>query len=175
MDQEQIDALNAKLEEHVYGIEEGLRLSSTLSGTLIVLDNGEEWTFPSLPLGARGETLSQRFDEIKAQKTNEKDMINKLFSLFTDMLRLNYPLLSKFQSNYLFSMGHVSRLMVVIGGQGGISGHLHIGEGARIAAKSGVGSSVPAGVQVGGYPAMPIRQWHRQVTTLARLATRKGK
>ncbi len=64
---------------------------------------------------------------------------------------------------------------VVIGGQGGISGHLHIGKGARIAAKSGVTSNIPAGNQVGGFPAVPIREWRRQVATLARLVKQKGK
>ncbi len=64
---------------------------------------------------------------------------------------------------------------VMIGGQGGISGHLHIGKGARIAAKGGVRSNIPAGGEVGGIPAVPIRQWHRQVVTLARFTKQKGK
>jgi UDP-3-O-[3-hydroxymyristoyl] glucosamine N-acyltransferase len=62
---------------------------------------------------------------------------------------------------------------VMIGGQGGLSGHLNIGAGARIAAGSGVIQDVEAGATVGGYPAVPVRQWHRQSTILARLA--KGK
>ena len=64
---------------------------------------------------------------------------------------------------------------VVIGGQGGISGHVDIGKGAQIAAKSGVRSNIPAGIQYGGIPAVPIRDWHRQVVTLAGLSKRKGK
>ena len=42
-------------------------------------------------------------------------------------------------------------------------------EYVRIAAKSGVMRDVPAGVTVGGFPAMEIRQWHRQTTGLGRL------
>lgn len=64
---------------------------------------------------------------------------------------------------------------VMIGGQGGLSGHLEIGQGAQIAAKSGVRSNIPAGTQYGGIPAVPIRDWHRQVVTLAGLSRRKGK
>lgn len=64
---------------------------------------------------------------------------------------------------------------VMIGGQGGISGHVDIGKGAQIAAKSGVRSNIPAGTQYGGIPAVPIRDWHRQVVTLAGLSKRKGK
>jgi UDP-3-O-[3-hydroxymyristoyl] glucosamine N-acyltransferase len=30
---------------------------------------------------------------------------------------------------------------------------------------------VAAGTTVGGYPAMPLRQWHRQTASLARIAT----
>jgi UDP-3-O-[3-hydroxymyristoyl] glucosamine N-acyltransferase len=59
---------------------------------------------------------------------------------------------------------------VMVGGQVAIAEHLTIGSGARIAARSGVMRDVPAGLTVGGAPALPIRQWHRQTATLARLA-----
>lgn len=57
---------------------------------------------------------------------------------------------------------------VMIGGQVGVNDHLTIGPRARIAAKSGVIHDVAEGEAVGGYPAIPIRQWHRQ--TLAAMA-----
>jgi UDP-3-O-[3-hydroxymyristoyl] glucosamine N-acyltransferase len=56
---------------------------------------------------------------------------------------------------------------VLIGGQVGINDHLTIGARVRIAAKSGLLHDVADDEIVGGYPAMPIRQWHRQ--TLAAL------
>lgn len=58
---------------------------------------------------------------------------------------------------------------VVLAAQGGVAGHLKIGAGARIAAKSGVMRDVPAGTEVGGYPAVPMKQWLRQVATLGNL------
>jgi UDP-3-O-[3-hydroxymyristoyl] glucosamine N-acyltransferase len=58
---------------------------------------------------------------------------------------------------------------VMMGGQAGVADHLTIGAGARIAAKSGVMRDVPAGMTVGGFPAMEIRQWHRQTTGINRL------
>jgi len=61
---------------------------------------------------------------------------------------------------------------VVIGGQTGVAGHLSIGSGVRIAAKSGLHSDVPAGMDVGGAPAVPIRQWRRQVAAMVRLGRR---
>ena len=57
---------------------------------------------------------------------------------------------------------------VAIGGRVGISGHLRIGAGAQIAGGSGVIRDVPAGEVWAGYPAVPIRQWHRQSAALAR-------
>ena len=63
---------------------------------------------------------------------------------------------------------------VVLGGQVGLAGHLHVGTGAKIAAQSGVHRDVPAGQAVGGYPALPIGEWRRQVAVLKQLARRKG-
>jgi UDP-3-O-[3-hydroxymyristoyl] glucosamine N-acyltransferase len=62
---------------------------------------------------------------------------------------------------------------VMIGGQVGISDHLHIGSGARIASKSGVIRNVKEGEAVGGYPAMPVRDWHRQTAANIRLSERR--
>lgn len=57
----------------------------------------------------------------------------------------------------------------VLAGQSGIAGHLKIGAGAKLAAKSGVMNDIPAGASFGGYPAMPINDWHRQTIALMRL------
>lgn len=64
---------------------------------------------------------------------------------------------------------------VQIGGQSGFAGHLSIGDGAQIAARSGVMKDVPAGTTVCGVPAVPIKQYFRQVATISRLADKKGK
>ncbi len=62
---------------------------------------------------------------------------------------------------------------VMTGGQAGLSGHLSIGTGARIAAQAGVTRDVEAGVLVGGYPAVPMTQWQRQVVMMQRLVNKK--
>ena len=64
---------------------------------------------------------------------------------------------------------------VVVGGQVGLAGHLHIGAGAQIAAQSGVHRSVPPGAAIGGYPAVPIREWRRGAAALRRLARGAGR
>lgn len=61
---------------------------------------------------------------------------------------------------------------VMLGGQAGIAGHLHIGKGAKIAAKSGVMTDVPAGATFTGAPAMPHREFFKQVATLKKMATK---
>ena len=63
---------------------------------------------------------------------------------------------------------------VMIGGQAGISDHLKIGAGAKLAARAGVTRDVEPGETVGGYPAQPITQWHRQVAWLKKMTGRKG-
>lgn len=62
----------------------------------------------------------------------------------------------------------------MLGGQAGVAGHLTVGAKARLAAQSGVAGDIPAGATYGGAPAVPIRDWHRQTRTLARLIKRAG-
>ena len=57
---------------------------------------------------------------------------------------------------------------VLVGGQAGFADHVTVGDGARIAAKSGVIGDVPAGAVVAGYPAVPRARWLR---ALARRST----
>lgn len=59
---------------------------------------------------------------------------------------------------------------VVVAAQAGLTGHLKIGAGAQIGAQAGVMQDVEAGARVVGSPAVPVRQFFRQVAKLARLA-----
>lgn len=58
---------------------------------------------------------------------------------------------------------------VMLGGQVGVIGHVRIGDGARIAASSNVKDDVPPGVEWGGSPAKPMRDWFREVMAVQRL------
>lgn len=64
---------------------------------------------------------------------------------------------------------------VRVGGQAAMAGHLRIGKGAQIGAQSGVMTDIEAGGQMLGSPAQPSRDFFRQVATLRRLASRRGK
>lgn len=57
----------------------------------------------------------------------------------------------------------------VLAAQAGVAGHLRIGMGARIGAKAGVMKDVPAGEEQLGAPAMPVKEFMRQVVALKRL------
>ncbi len=63
--------------------------------------------------------------------------------------------------------------MVLMGGQVGISDHLTIGAGARLAARAGVTRDIAPGERVGGYPARPLKRWHRETALLAKMARPK--
>jgi UDP-3-O-[3-hydroxymyristoyl] glucosamine N-acyltransferase len=63
---------------------------------------------------------------------------------------------------------------VQVGGQGGLTGHLRIGRGARIGAQAGVMADVPAGADVVGSPAEPVRDFFRAVAALRRLARKRA-
>jgi UDP-3-O-[3-hydroxymyristoyl] glucosamine N-acyltransferase len=62
---------------------------------------------------------------------------------------------------------------VMIGGQGGLIGHLAIGTGAKIGAQAGVMRDVKPGETVLGSPAFPVRDFHRMIAALRRLAKLK--
>ncbi len=62
---------------------------------------------------------------------------------------------------------------VVLGGQVAVSGHLNVGTGAQIAGQSGVVADVEAGAILGGTPAQPLRDWHRQSILLAKMIKEK--
>ncbi len=62
---------------------------------------------------------------------------------------------------------------VVAGGQVGFAGHLKIGTGAQIAAQSGLMSDVPAGAILMGSPAVPHKEYMRQVLAIQGLTKKK--
>lgn len=61
---------------------------------------------------------------------------------------------------------------VTVAAQAGLIGHIRIGAKARIGAQAGVMSDVAAGADVIGSPAMPFREFFRNVAVLRRLARR---
>ena len=63
---------------------------------------------------------------------------------------------------------------VMMGGQVGVADHLKVGAGAQIAAKSGVMRDVEPAAVLGGFPAIAIKNWHRQTIGLARLFKSAG-
>jgi UDP-3-O-[3-hydroxymyristoyl] glucosamine N-acyltransferase len=63
----------------------------------------------------------------------------------------------------------------VLAGQVGVAGHLKIGAGAKIAAQGGAIQDVPPGMEVGGTPTVPVRQWLRTAAYMNKLMKKKGK
>jgi UDP-3-O-[3-hydroxymyristoyl] glucosamine N-acyltransferase len=63
---------------------------------------------------------------------------------------------------------------VIVAAKAGLAGHLSVGDGAQVAALAGVMRDIEPGGKVGGIPAVPLRQWHRQTVALARLARGKA-
>jgi UDP-3-O-[3-hydroxymyristoyl] glucosamine N-acyltransferase len=58
---------------------------------------------------------------------------------------------------------------VQIGGQAGVTGHLVVGDRARVGAQAGVMRDVPAGTDVLGSPAVPVKDAMRGFTIMKRL------
>ncbi len=60
---------------------------------------------------------------------------------------------------------------VVLGGAVAVKDHVRLGVGARVAGRSSVTKSVPAGQTWAGYPAKPQRKWVRELYLLGQLDT----
>lgn len=58
----------------------------------------------------------------------------------------------------------------VAAGQAGIAGHLKIGKGAKIAARAGLMRDVEDNAIVAGTPAVPFKEWQKQVVILEHLS-----
>ncbi|MEI8320948.1 MAG: UDP-3-O-(3-hydroxymyristoyl)glucosamine N-acyltransferase [Alphaproteobacteria bacterium] len=61
----------------------------------------------------------------------------------------------------------------MLAGQVGVADHLKIGKGVKVAAQSGVSRNLEDGIIVGGSPAVPIRDWHRQIFLLNKLIKKR--
>lgn len=61
-----------------------------------------------------------------------------------------------------------------LGGQAGLSGHIVLGDKVQVAAKAGVIKDVESGVTVGGFPAVPIRDWHKQSIIMKQLTKKRN-
>lgn len=64
---------------------------------------------------------------------------------------------------------------VQLGGQTGVVGHIKVGDLVQSAAQSGIMSDIPNNITVGGFPAVPIRDWHRMTIILNNLINNKKK
>ena len=63
---------------------------------------------------------------------------------------------------------------VLMGGQAAVAGHVTIGRGAKLAARTGIMQDVPAGAEMGGTPGQPVRAWMREVAWLRRVTRGQG-
>jgi UDP-3-O-[3-hydroxymyristoyl] glucosamine N-acyltransferase len=63
---------------------------------------------------------------------------------------------------------------VVLGGQAGVSDHVRVGDRARLAARGAFApGDYPGGEDYGGTPARPMKQWRRELASVALLAKRR--
>jgi len=61
-----------------------------------------------------------------------------------------------------------------MGGKAGMTDHLTIGDGAQLAAGTGLMRDVPPGAVYGGRPGRPIKIWLKETAVLAKLARKKS-
>ena len=88
------------------------------------------------------------------------------------------PLVGSGGFDYVADFGAQLPAMVIgsmLGGGVGIADHIQIGDRAQVGARSGVMHDIPGNERWVGAPAMPAREFFRQVAALQALAkSRKG-
>ena len=64
---------------------------------------------------------------------------------------------------------------VVLAGQVGLGNHTRVGARARLGARAGTGSRIdlPGGIDYGGAPAKPVKEWAREIHAVTRLAKQR--
>lgn len=58
---------------------------------------------------------------------------------------------------------------VVMGGQAATKGHVTLGDGVMVAARGGITRNIEAGNIVGGFPALPIKEWTKAASVYGRV------
>jgi len=58
---------------------------------------------------------------------------------------------------------------VIMAGQSGATGHVRVGKGVKVSAKSAITKDIPAGSHVAGVPAVPVAEWRETVVVARRL------
>ena len=62
---------------------------------------------------------------------------------------------------------------VVLGGLSGVAGHIRIAEGTQLAGRSGIMRNTSTGDRLAGNPAVPIKEFFRQISILSKLSKDK--
>ena len=64
---------------------------------------------------------------------------------------------------------------VVMGAHSGVIGHVKVGNGAQIAGMAHVKNDVEPGARMGGTPAVPFKEWAREVAAIKALGKQRGR
>ncbi len=128
-------------------------------GRVIIHDNVEIGSNTSIDRGSAGDTI-----------INKNTMIDNLVHIAHNVEIGNNSIIAAMTG---ISGSTKIGKYVVMGGQVGITGHLIIGDNVKIAAKSGIMRNIDSNTDVGGYPAQPIRNWHKSTAFLMKNVRKK--
>ncbi len=64
---------------------------------------------------------------------------------------------------------------VIMGGQAGTGGHIHIGDFVQVAGRGAVGKNLPPHTKWGGHPLMELNEWMKFYVSLRRLIKKDSK
>lgn len=98
------------------GKAKSLLSKSPLGGEEVLLNNGDKFMVPSLPLGPKGEFFYDLLRQFETVDMMTVDGNRFMHNFFTEILKINYPALTLEDTDGLFSMSHVAKVLAVFYG-----------------------------------------------------------
>lgn len=99
------------------GKEKELRRQEYLVGYKMHLNNGDEWTVPSMPMGKASTWFAEKIEEVENMDTTDLKAFMPLgVQLIHRILQINYPGLSEDQCDGLVGMTEFRKLLLAFQG-----------------------------------------------------------
>lgn len=174
-------------------IGDNVTISHAIIGSHVIINSGArigESGFGILPTktGLRyvkqlGRVIIKDFVRIGANTTIDRGSLNDTEigtgTIIDNLVQIGHNVKIGYYSVIVSQVGISGSTEIgnctTLAGQVGVAGHLHIGDNVTVAAKGGVTNNIPSNSTYGGFPAINVKTWRKQVATLNIITKNRNK